>query len=604
MPAKSSSTVFGMSFKKNPRNGQMGVFNEILENRGRLALNVQLPTGYGKSFVNAGIYSILKKQNRVNRLLIIVPTVAQKTQFVSDGPFDFEDACVDGPLGVIDVSYFEKNAVGRHRKNENQIFVVTAQALLGIGGVHIRDMMQTGSWMVTVDEYHHYGLEKSWGEAVKSLPHAFLLAMSATPYRKDDDSAFGAPDFIVSYRQAEKEKAVKPLKGHSYKYRLDLLDKDNNIIHMTTDEFINAVGSASPDKIEKFKLERSMRWSPKYVSPLVAYPIERMIRQRMDTGHKLQAIVGAMCVSHAKLVCEQLKSMFPELAIDWVGTGIDGRDDNINRKIIHSFCPKKGTTPTLDILVHVGMAGEGLDSVNVSEVVHLNKASLNNSNNQENGRAARYIDGVVGNINFDSSSDYSSKGYIGSKIMDAMDFMPPSDKEEDQEDAKEESPFGEELGGLLPDEPKIKIWNLELENIDSGSPEVQRMADIMIDYYKLEKDIADKDSSFMNYACEAYKNMRMVEAEKHNDQALVEQHHENLKNAVSTVAGKAMRLKIAKGTTFQKSLKGDILRAINTKKKYYEGEVKKDIATLKRHYAWICELDKTITNTGLPSWLA
>ena len=86
-----------------------------------------------------------------------------------------------------------------------------------------------------------------------------------------------------------------------------------------------------------------MRWSPKYVSPLVRIPIERMLLDRISSGYKLQAIVGAMCVSHAELVCEQLKALFPELAIDWVGTGTNGRPSDVNQKIIEQFCPRKET---------------------------------------------------------------------------------------------------------------------------------------------------------------------------------------------------------------------------------------------------------------------
>ena len=71
------------------------------------------------------------------------------------------------------------------------------------------------------------------------------------------------------------------------------------------------------------------------------------------------------------------------------------------------------------------MAGEGLDTCNVSEIVHLNSAGINNSNNQENGRAARFLEDVTGHINFDSSSEYAGKGYLGEKIMDAMSFQMP-----------------------------------------------------------------------------------------------------------------------------------------------------------------------------------
>lgn len=81
--------------------------------------------------------------------------------------------------------------------------------------------------------------------------------------------------------------------------------------------------------------------------------------------------------------------MFPELSVEWVGTGSNGRSDKDNRDILRRFCPPKVDGKRrkqdidLDVLVHVGMAGEGLDTVFVSEVIHLNPANRNNSNDQK-----------------------------------------------------------------------------------------------------------------------------------------------------------------------------------------------------------------------------
>jgi len=130
------------------------------------------------------------------------------------------------------------------------VFAVTAQALIKAAGDIVRALMETGSWMITVDEYHHYGMEKSWGKAVTSLNYSFLLAMSATPYRPDEDSAFGPPDVVVSYREAVEQACVKPLKGHSYVYKIDAVLQSGEIQTMTTDELVKDAGSDKPADIE------------------------------------------------------------------------------------------------------------------------------------------------------------------------------------------------------------------------------------------------------------------------------------------------------------------------------------------------------------------
>ena len=593
-----------MPFKKDPRDGQKKVFERVISDDELRSLNIQLPTGYGKSFVNAGVYSILKKQNRVNRLLVIVPRDAQNEQYEKDGPNDLRDAGVDGPLVVNDVRFSGLQALKHHRGGTRQVFVLTVQSMLGQNGEIIREMMKTGSWMVTVDEYHHYGDDKAWGKAVTSLPYSFLLAMSATPFRMDDDSAFGKPDVVVSYREAVGQKCLKPLKGHSYIYQIDAILSCGDVVTYTTDELIDEAGSCSPDAIEKHRIERQMRWSPKYVSPLITHPIERMHNERLKTGYKLQAIIGAMCVSHAEMVCEQIKSLYPELKVDWVGTGNDGRSVDVNRRILKEFCPPKDKIdnmrhPTLDILVHVGMAGEGLDCVNVSEIVHLNKASVNNSNNQENGRASRYLPGVEGNINFDSCSEYATKGYIGNAIMDAMDCLPPQSEEQ------EEREQGEIEYEPMPDEPKILIYNMSLKEIDSGSPEVTRMAKVLSELTNSYQDqIGDPNSFLHSKAKVHYLAMRSEEAEQYNEKSIVSQWKEQVSSAVSKMTGLIIRMLQGKSIRFDRTLVGDIKRRINTRKKKALGEIQNDVNVLKSHYQWIKNLEGEILQTKeIPTWL-
>lgn len=604
---QSTSTMFGVSFKKNPRIGQKRVLEKIHKDKPK-KLNIKLPTGYGKTITATGSYSILKKLGLVNRLLFIFPTNTQLNQFVNDGHNDLKDVGITDKLSIIDVRFFGLNSLKKSINNEAQVFCITVQALIQSNGdALITALMEKNRWMVIVDEYHHYGIDTSWGDSVINLPYEHLLAMSATPNRPKEDSAFGKPDMEVKYMDAYGEGAVKPLYGHSYNYRVDAVDTNGDVMSFTTDELVEEAGGESPEKITKFVATKKMRWSPKYISPLVSVPIERMIANRIISGYKLQAIVGAMCVSHAELVCKQVKDIFPELSIDWVGTGDDGKTNEDNKKILDKFCPKKDGNgirkPTLDVLVHVGMAGEGLDSVLVSEVIHLNKASKNNSNDQENGRASRWLDGVVGNINFDSSSDYAKYGYIGEKIMYAMDEVIPvdhADDEDESSDTEKKDDIPE-----LPDEPTIQLWDVSLESIDSG--ELKKMAMVAkeagvynIDYDALDEDMGNGEWEKIE---RLYRGMRHREAERHNDQAIIMQWQDSVKSAMTTVTGRIIRMMTSDGSRFEKSLSGDIKKRINRKKKMACGSITQDIDVCKQHYTWIKNLEVELIDGGIPSWL-
>lgn len=609
---QSPTIVHGVSFRQEPRRGQIEVFNAIKDHP--QTLNIKLPTGYGKTAAMIGVYAILQLQGRVNRLLAIFPTEAQRDQFEREGHKDCENVDLPGSHKIIDLSYFSASEVlKRHRTNEAQIFAITIQSLIESRGMQtVQTLMQSGQWMVTVDEYHHYGDDKTWSRAVLSLNRQYLLAMSATPSRPGDDSAFGKPHVEKTYRQAVEEGAVKRLHGHSYNYKIDAIDTNGDLISFTTAELVKEAGSDAPDRIEKYRIKHKMRWSPKYISPLVSHPIERMDRKKLETGRPLQAIIFAMCVSHAEVVCVQVRSMFPTLNVDWVGTGENGRTDKENDVIIKRFQPEKdeyGNRPQaeIDVLVNVGIAGEGLDTFNVSELIYCCSATLCNRNNQRNGRASRYLDGVVGNINFDAATEFATKGYVGEAIMDAMDFNPPDENRhhEDCDCNLCKSTRSDEIDPL-PEEPNIGILNMELLNIDSGHPGVQQMAQVMerrgamFDWPALRKDRKHPD---WQQVIEDYRTMRAIEAEPNNEKAIVQQWDDAVKIAVRSVTGRVIRHLVKNGTPVEKSLAGDIAKRINTRKKRDLGGIELNLEVLRRHYQWLLALEKELREGRTPLWL-
>jgi type I site-specific restriction endonuclease len=590
-------------FKQQPRRGQLDAILATKTCGSRL--NVKLPTGYGKTYTALSIYSVLQSLGEVNRLLVIFPTDAQLLQFEESAGRSMEKCCIEGPKDVCDIRFFGAAAIAKHQKNNCQVYGITVQSLIGSRGMdNVSTLLGRGRWMVVVDEYHHYGIDLPFGNAVNALSYEFLLCMSATPYRPGSDGAFGPPDVNVLYRDAVEELSVKPLRGHSYNYKVDAITGDNEVISFTTEELVAECGSDSPKAIEKMIYNRKLRWSPKYISPLVTNPLSRMIAERVRTGQPLQAIIGAMCVSHAEMVCEQIRSAFPDLRCEWVGTGEDGRSPETNRKILKEFAPTDDSRPTVDVLVHVGMAGEGLDTVYVSEVVHLNAASVNNTNNQENGRAARYLPGVVGNINFDAGSGYAKKQYVGDAIMDAMDNLPASPDEDDPQNEAAEKAVDEFYE--LPESPIIRIINAECTSIDSGDIEVQYMAKQLVGLVSgfTVGDLENKESNLWHYAIEGVKMMRSQEAEVHNERSVILQWEQMLKDAASATTGTALKLLTQAGSRVDKTLIGDIKKRIYSRKKRDLGSAERNVDSLKMHYNWLQRLNNTmISERVVPQWL-
>ena len=609
---ESATSMHDLSFPKKPRSGQWSV---IEESRRCLMLNVKLPTGYGKTLAACYVYALKKWLGLANRMLFIFPSDAQLEQFVKDGHQDLANAGVDGPVKIVDVRHAGSRALRDHKTNVAQVFVINIQSLIEARGFqNVSDLLETGLWMIVVDEYHHYGLGKTWGRTVLGLNRSFLLAMSATPTRPNDDSAFGIPHISIKYRDAVKEGVVKALTAHAYSYRIETTNEELQTEIWTTEELIREAGADTPDAFEKLCIKRKMRWSPRYVSPLVSFPIERMLNDRIATGYPLQVLVSAMCVSHARLVCEQITAMFPELRVDWVGTGDDGRSAEENDDILKRFCPPKDEDgrrhPTLDVLVHVGMAGEGLDSIHVSEVVLLCNASICNRILQIIGRGARCLPGVVCNISFDSSSEFASGRYVGSAIMDAMDLEEPKPDDDDEEEPED----GDDLWPPEPpSNPDVHIEKIELLHIDSGSEGVQRMAQILeqrhaaLDFEGMRKD---KTHPHWQTVIDDYRMMRKIEAEEHDERATIEQWRDKVKYAVTNLASIVIILLKKNGRRIvdekqEKQLRGFIKVEINSRKKKFLGAVENDLDVLKKHYGWCVALDRDLRERkSLPSWLS
>lgn len=607
---QSSSIVRAVPPRKAPREGQRRVVEEALA-RGAGMLPVQLPTGYGKTQTAAATFRALWERGDVNRLLYLVPTVAQLRQFCEDGDSEFLDA---GLVGVtpFDIAYNATNALKYHRTNRKIVFAATIQAVTsGAVGLAVKEMLQTGVWMVVVDEYHHYGIDKAWGRAALDLGAKFVLAMSATPERKNQDSAFGPPQVRVTYREAVKQKAAKTLRLHSYEYKVDAVTVNGEVVTFTTSEVVAAAGSDDPSAIDKYIVDRKLRWSPKYISPLVSIPIERLLARRR--GVPLQVIVGAMSCLHANMVCEQIRTMFGDLLrVDWVGTGPHGRSDAENEAVIRKFCPPKvdgqrrHEDVQLDVLVHVGMAGEGLDSVFVSEVVHLNRASITNQNDQENGRASRRIPGApeelqVAYINVDSSSPYAE--WAGKKIMDVFDREngePPPDNEDDDGDED-----GSRDPDELPEEPTVVIADCTLQSIDKGDPEVRGCAEALVKEGRFDPSIMnDPQHPIWDAALRLRRLELQARAQGQDKMSTLYQLRESIRSAVGRVASVTVRT--ASKLRPQSSSIGDVCRRINSEMKSRFGSSvdKADEEGLRARYAWLKKLDAAVRKEGIPPWLS
>lgn len=620
-----ASRSSGMSPEEKLRRGQKETLEHFKHNWRTVA---QLPTGYGKTLTGAACYKAARQENRANHLLWIVPRAAQAEQARISLFEDLTDflqvrdlRSEPGDFKVIDVGQRPTRAYSAVRNGTCEVFVATIQSLLIPERLEtVMDMMSTGRWMLVADEYHHFGdVEKSiWAQTIRDIDRraSCTLALSATPHRSDGSSLFGKPEVTVSYQSAEQEGAVKSLCLGAHEYLVDVIkpngDGKPEALTFTTSELLDELGIPdAPNRLDKVMAKKRMKFSAKYVSPMVTRAIDRLENLRLQ-GIKGQMLVQAMSCFHAECLCTQIKALLPEgMSVDWVGTGADGRPDEVNRDIVErQFCPPKdasGKRPwTLDVLVNVGIASEGLDCVDVTEVVFCTSPTANPTTLQTIGRAARTMKLASGQeqptayISVDTSSPL--RRYPGDMVQALFDDpkTPPKPRDDDS-DTPTSSPYTP-LPESLYDGHIDVTWQSVMDD-----PAFQALVNAV------EAQKPDVASRFSDRDALA-QAMAEIEAEKRQAQAEKDLHitselrHKEKRNKVNGAVSRVATLALEQGSKTlrpAKERKDELFRRINGRKKSALGPLGKDtpFKDIDLHYEWVRNLEQRILTQGLPSWL-
>jgi superfamily II DNA or RNA helicase len=603
-----ASNLQTLPSKQNLRAGQEAVVNLF---RSQTKVVAQLPTGYGKTLTAVCSYLELKRRIGVNRVLYIVPRGQQAQQAAEEVPRSIKEMVGESAKAFV-VGDNPITALKAHRNGAAEVYVTTVQALVSSPRtlMTILEMMAVGRWFVVIDEHHHYGdaEDSVWTQKVLSLPASALLAMSATPNRSDGPSPLGDPDVRVTYLDAWREGAVKELRLHSYEYRVDAVNVNGDIIPFSTAELIKEVGSDNPAEIEKWMASRQMRWSPKYISPLILHPIERLLDLRMRNVRG-QMIVQALSCSHAKMVCDQVKALTPQgMRVDWVGTGPNGRTDTENECVLREFCPEKDAFGrrrwSLDILVNVGIAGEGLDTTDVCEVVFLTSPNITNSALQTIGRGARTIRGLHEQpaciVNVDGACEFAP--HIGQEVMSLFDG---DVRTEDERELERESGSEGDDYDPLPD--TITVGILDVTLLDIRTDPMYQGVLALTEAQARKSGLTDEQAkAFVESAAEhAVREYMRQRDERFNASAIEAQTRDKLRTAVNKVAGLIVRRMTDRtGMRLDRSFIGDIVKRINSQKKRALGAVEAaGVDELQRHYHWIKQLEAQVLSGGAPEWL-
>jgi superfamily II DNA or RNA helicase len=536
-------------------------------------------------------------------MLIIVPSAEQLSSYLEEIEQDMArvGAPVSGAYRAIsDLS------LRLHRRNEAEIFVATIQSLSGSGIATVHDLMSSGRWLVAADEFHRYADDNTWGEAIKSLSPVFTIAVSATPNRTDNSAKAieGEFDVNVSLAEAVEEGAIRRVVTHVMDYTVDLtMGGDQTPERFTLSSLANALGGSEKlQDLSQMEIKKEIRYHSKYISESLLNAISKLEELNTEQPGEHKMLVFALGVRHAQAICEQIKSVAPQLQADWIGTQATdrdgkqhGRSDSENETVLARF--KRGE---ITILVQVRKAAEGFNDVRCSVLVFLNMMDICVLLWQCVGRGLRRNFSIPEHL--DRCHIYASHDHPGLELFKKLADMLALPEEDPIVD--ERTGAAGTGGPIIYDIPEFFIIDASFSGEelyfplgDTTMPQSQALERVRNSVPQLQQQT---DESMLQLIRQALG----VEPQVLSTSERIDRAKDRITKAVGTLASNVVRIRADRsGGTFPKSMLGDTCKAIHRRWKTLNsgnGQSAMTMEELERKYSWIQGLNTSIRSSADP----
>ena len=589
------------------RNGQRQIIDLLNDPNSSPRMRRQLisvmVTGYGKTLGICCSYAALRHAGVVQRMLIIVPSAEQLSSYLDEIEHDMArvGAPVSGAYRAIsDLS------LRLHRRNEAEIFVATIQSLSGSGIATVHDLMASGRWLVAADEFHRYADDNTWGEAIKSLSPVFTIAVSATPNRTDGSAKAieGIADVEVSLADAVEEGAIRRVVTHVMDYTVDLtMGGEQTPERFTLSSLTDALGGSEKlQDLSQIEIKKEIRYHSKYISESLLNAISKLEELNTEQPGEHKMLVFALGVRHAQAICEQIKSVAPQLQADWIGTQSTdrdgkqhGRSDSENETVLARF--KRGE---ITILVQVRKAAEGFNDVRCSVLVFLNMMDICVLLWQCVGRGLRRNFAIPEHL--DRCHIYASHDHPGLELFKKLADMLALP--EDNVIVDERTGAAGTGGPIIYDIPEFFIIDAQFSGEelyfplgDTTMPQSQALERVRNAIPQLQQQT---DESMLQLIRQALG----VEPQVLSTSERIDRAKDRITKAVGTLASNVVRIRADRsGGTFPRSMLGDTCKAIHRRWKSLNsgnGQSAMTMEELERKYSWVQGLNASIRNSADP----
>ncbi|MEU0691416.1 DEAD/DEAH box helicase family protein [Streptomyces uncialis] len=177
---------------------------------------VSATPGAGKTMFSLHLAKELLRQGKVERVNVVAPSDSLRVQWAKEAD--------DVGLNLFPVLPGDTDG---YDKQGYDGCVVTYQQLLGTGGALMRRALRRPAFVI-LDEVHHAGDNKSWGESLRAAvePAVHRLCLTGTPWRRDstspipfvryDENGTVIVDYAYEYGAAVADGVCRRIEFHAY----------------------------------------------------------------------------------------------------------------------------------------------------------------------------------------------------------------------------------------------------------------------------------------------------------------------------------------------------------------------------------------------------
>ncbi len=311
---------------------------------------IQLPTGTGKSVLVA----IAPFQLSGGKVLIVTPNLKLVRQISDD---------LDLQLPSNKYEEFELFSKSDIADLKSSLFLLVLDDKANSGDVidnnvivaNFQQLFNLEKWfaeckndvdLVVIDEAHHQAAD-TYKAVVDYFPQAKIVGLTGTPFRTDSKKVEGERIYKYTYEEAITDKVIRNFSHHDVTpQEVQLVFKDDNkkqyslsdILKLSEESWFQNKVSMSEDCCDSIAVKAKEKLDE--------------LRKAFPNNHH-QIIASAMTIRHAR---EQVKNAFEKLGLKVGLVSSDKEDLPKNASVLDKLAKNQ-----LDVIINVGMLGEGFD---------------------------------------------------------------------------------------------------------------------------------------------------------------------------------------------------------------------------------------------------